>query len=68
MRIHYTLTTEDVGQPIIREFGQTWLVSSFIGKILDGDVGKHVYPVKDNTGQYDFLQVENNEQRAERLA
>lgn len=57
MRLHYALTTEDVGQPIIHAFGQTWMVDGFIGKILPGDVGKRVYIVGE------ILQVENDEQR-----
>ncbi len=57
MRLHYELTREDVGQPIIRAFGQVWMVDAFMGQVLPGDVGKRVYIVRD------VLQVENNEQR-----
>lgn len=62
MRPFYTLTKADVGQPILKAFGRTWLVSDFIGRIFTIDIGKRVY----NVGG--ILQVENNEQRDKRLA
>ena len=67
MRMHYELTKEDVGQPIIHAFEQVWMVDAFMGQILPGDVGKRVFVVKDSTDKFDFLQVENNEQRDDRL-
>jgi hypothetical protein len=57
-----TLTHAHVGKTHLRAFGRTWLFSSFIGRVLPTDVGKRVY-------LYDgILQVENDEQRARRLA
>lgn len=61
-RPFYEITPSDVSRPTIRAFGKTWLVVNFIGRILPGDVGKRVYQFRD------ILQVENDEQRAERLA
>lgn len=52
----YTITENDVDQPIIRCFGRSWTVTDFIGRILPRDVGKRVF-LRDN-----ILQVENNEQ------
>ena len=43
-------------------FGRVWMALDFIGRILPGDVGKRVYQVGG------ILQVENDEQRARRLA
>jgi hypothetical protein len=57
----YELTPADVGRPWIQAFGRTWLVSSFLGQVLAGDVGKRVFR------RGDILQVENDEQRAARL-
>lgn len=53
----YTLKRHDVGQPWIRCFGKTWLVSGFIGQVLTCDVGKRVFK------RGEILQVENDEQR-----
>jgi len=58
----YTITAGDVGKATIRAFGRPWLVSSFIGAVLPGDVGKRVYR------RGSILQVENDEQRAARFA
>lgn len=57
---YYTLTTDDVEQPILRCFGRPWLVHNFMGRVLTGDVGKRVYL------SGDILQVENDEQRDSR--
>ena len=62
-----TIGAEDVGKATIKAFGQTWLVSSFIGKIFPGDVGKRVYRAATNAGDSFILQVENDEQRDKRL-
>lgn len=61
-RPFHTLTLADVGRPWLRAFGATWPVSGFIGRILADDVGKRVY-LTDG-----ILQVENDSQRAARLA
>ena len=57
MSAFYTITKDDVGRPTVRCFGRTWMVSSFLGRVLPSDVGKRVFKVGE------FLQVENNEQR-----
>ncbi len=62
MRSFYTLTTADVGRPWLRIFGRVWLTTDWIGRVLPQDVGKRVYLVGE------ILQVENYEQRKQRLA
>lgn len=61
MRNFYVIAQHDVGQSTIRAFQRTWIVADFIGAILLTDVGKRVY----HDG--DILQVENEEQLADRL-
>jgi hypothetical protein len=56
------IAQSDVGKGLFYAFGRTWMTSGFIGRILPGDVGKRVYLNGDE------LQVENDEQRAKRLA
>jgi hypothetical protein len=58
----YELTKADVGKSQHRIFGRVWRVSDWIGRVLPHDVGKRVYL------SGDILQVENDEQRAKRLA
>ena len=62
MRKYYTLQASDVRRPLLIAFGQAWPVVNFIGRVLPQDVGKRVYLVGD------ILQVENDDQRAKRLA
>lgn len=59
---YYTLTAEDIGAAFLHAFGRVWPVQDFIGRILSDDVGKRVYP------RGGILQVENDEQRAARIA
>ena len=61
-RVYVEILASDVGQEHFRAFGRVWPVEDFIGQILASDVGKRVYQVGD------ILQVENDEQRAERIA
>ena len=58
------ITQADVGRSVFRAFGTVWQTSSFIGRITSLDVGKRVYLSDDGN----VLQVENDKQRAERLA
>jgi hypothetical protein len=58
----YELAPADVDRASIRAFKWNWPVSDFIGQVLPGDVGKRVFK------RGDILQVENDEQRAARLA
>lgn len=39
----YTIKDKDVGRPLIRINGRTYLVQNFIGQIFPFDVGKRVY-------------------------
>ena len=57
-----TIKPEHVGRSSVRLCGRTWQTSAWIGRILSQDVGKRVYLAGD------VLQVENDQQRAERLA
>lgn len=57
----HVITKADVGKSHHRIAGRTWPVSGWIGSVLPGDVGKRVY-LSD-----DVLQVENDEQRDERV-
>ena len=61
MRKHYTITEGDIGKTYIRAFGQVWLLDGVMGHVLTLDVGKRIYEVDG------ILQVENDEQHAERL-
>ena len=64
----YTIKDGDVGESILRAFGQAWLTMNFIGQILPIDVGKRVYRVATDAGDSFILQVENNEQRDKRIS
>jgi len=55
------ISENDVGKPLFTAFGRHWPVASFMGRILPSDVGKRVF-LRD-----DVLQVENDQQRTERL-
>jgi hypothetical protein len=59
--IYRDITDQDVGKALFELNGRQYPVSSFIGRILKQDVGKRVYWI------VGILQVENNEQRTERL-
>lgn len=59
--IYREITSNDVGKALFKLNGREYPVSTFIGRILKQDIGKRVYLVGE------ILQVENNEQRAERL-
>jgi hypothetical protein len=58
----YELQESDVKRALVTCFGRKWPVIEFIGCVLPSDVGKRVFR------RGDVLQVENNEQRAKRLA
>lgn len=58
----YELQGRDVGKAHLRCFGHVWSVSHFLGQVLPGDVGKRVFK------RGGILQVENDAQRAARLA
>ena len=60
-RQFYTLADSDVAMPYIKCLGRTWRVEDFLGQVLPQDVGKRVYRIKG------ILQVENNEQRDQRM-
>lgn len=56
MRTYYEIKSTDVEQPFINMFGRVHSVSSFLGRVLQQDVGKRCYLVND------VIQVENKEQ------
>ena len=67
-RNHYTITRADVGKAFLRAFGCAWPMSAVLGRVLAQDVGKRLYRVRRADGMSDILQVENEAQRAARLA
>ena len=68
MRPYYEIQSSDVGKRFIKAFGRTWPVVDFIGHIGAYDVGKRVYQTAYSAGDGYFLQVENDSQKAARLA
>ena len=66
-RPFYEIGPRDVGKATLHMFGSPVQASSFIGRVLPCDVGKRVYAVATVGGDY-ALQVENDSQRAARLA
>lgn len=62
------ITAANVGKHLLTAFGRQWLVSEFMGRVLPGDVGKRVYLFGDTRDMGAYLQVENDEQRARRVA
>lgn len=67
-RLFYTLESTDIGNSLLEAFGRKWRVSDFLGRVLPSDVGKRVYRVLTNAGDSYILQVENDLQKAVRLA
>lgn len=61
-RFLFTIGEEHIGRAFIKIGDRTYSTSSWIGRILPGDVGKKVY---ESDG---ILQVENDQQRDERIA
>ena len=60
MRPYVEILPSDIGRETFHAFNRVWGVDEFIGRIMSRDVGKRVYKVGD------IVQVENDEQRAER--
>jgi len=60
----YEILPSWVGKRFLRLFGITWMVSTFMGRILESDVGKRIYLCKESNfpGTGYFLQVESDEQ------
>lgn len=61
MTPYVEITEAHVGKLTFEAFGRSWWTVSFIGRILPRDVGKRVYLIGGD------LQVENDQQRAERV-
>ena len=66
-RPFYEIGPRDVGKATMRAFGGIIRAVDFIGRVLPCDVGKRVYAFANVNGGY-TLQVENDSQRAARLA
>lgn len=66
LNIYYTIQSDDVGSAFLYAFHGVWIVSSFMGQILPGDVGKRVYLCSSVAGPR-MLAVENDEQFKRRL-
>jgi hypothetical protein len=61
-RPFYEVAAADVGKARIRAFGRTWDLRAVCGPLQPIDIGKRIYQVGE------ILQIENQEQRAARLA
>ena len=66
MAEYYTIQATDVGKPVLRAFGRTWLVQDFVGRIFNFDIGKRVYRIATDAGDSFILQIESNKQQAKR--
>lgn len=62
---YYEITAEDVHKGLIKAFGREWLTTDFLGRIMKQDIGKRVFL---RGAVHPFLQIENAEQLATRLA
>lgn len=61
-RVFYTIRPEDVGKSVLNtEIGPIH-VTEFIGRVLYSDVGKRLYRIPNNAGDYWFWQIEGQEQ------
>lgn len=66
--VFYTIRPEDVRKTIIQtEIGPIY-VGEFMGRILKMDVGKRLYRIPNNEGNYWFWQMENQQQFERRMA
>ena len=63
VRSYYDITRDDVGALGFNAWGR-YRTFEFMGQVLPGDVGKRIY----EHPKSGILQVENDEQRAKRLA
>lgn len=59
---HYTIQTDDIGRGYIEAFGKSWSLANVIGRVQPDDVGKRIFY------RGGVVQVENDQQRLERLA
>jgi hypothetical protein len=67
-RVFYTITAEDTGKRHIRTTAGTIDLAGVIGYVLAGDIGKRLYRVPNNAGDWWFWQCESNRQRDARIA
>lgn len=58
---YFTITSDDVGRTAFKQFGKVWPIADSLGLVLPHDIGKRVYLIGD------ILQIENDEQRNQRL-
>lgn len=66
-RVFYTIRPEDVGKGVIQtEIGPIVMIN-VIGRVMEIDIGKRLYRVPNDEGNYWYWQAENNEQRDRRL-
>lgn len=66
-RVFYTIRPEDKGKRVIEtEIGKI-PVWEFIGYVMRCDVGKRLYRVPNNAGDYWFWQMENHVQYENRI-
>jgi hypothetical protein len=65
-RVFYTILAEDVGKTVIQTEIGPILVNEFIGRIRSKDIGKRLYRVPNNAGDYWYWQLEGKKQFEER--
>jgi len=65
-RVFYTIRLEDIGKTVIQtEIGPIHVTDS-IGRVYKFDVGKRLYRVPNNDGDWWYWQIENDAQFARR--
>ncbi len=65
--VFYTIQAEDVGKAVIQTEVGPVHVGDFMGRIQPVDVDKRLYRRQNISGDWWYWQIENNEQRDERL-
>lgn len=67
-RVFYTIRPEDVHKSVLPTTIGNINVIEFMGRVLKIDVGKRIYRVPNNEGNYWFWQMENQQQFERRIA
>lgn len=67
-RVFYTITAEDTGNRYIKTTAGIIDLQSVIGYVQKGDVGKRLYRVPGDSGDWWLWQAENDAQRDKRLS
>jgi len=67
MREFITVGPEHIGKFAIDAFGRTWMVANHFRTLHDYDLGKRIYLCSNDAGDYQYLQIEDEEQRDKRM-